>query len=351
VPKTNVRTYAILLGAVLAVAPAAQAQYSLNERLLDAARYGQAESIERLLAHGADINTQDETGQTPLMAAIAQTGSKLFGGNPKKYVATIDALLAHNPNLEVKDRQGQTALFHAVLEPNEKVIASLVLRLVDKGAKLDVADGDGATALIELARTARAKSPEVAKLLLEHDARLDAKDLDGKTALDYANHTGPSALVDEIEKVNRERKLLGTVEHSTPEEQLKIYVEAVKRDPENQFARNRVLQTVLVMKTPPEVPEDVRKLLIEARITLKREKKAKAMQPALELLRKAEVLAPWWEEPYYDLALALQRCEKFDEAIAQMNFYLTLRPHDFDAGKVRARLVNQALGKKIEAAQ
>jgi hypothetical protein len=59
----------------------------------------------------------------------------------------------------------------------------IVKLLVEKGAKLDIKNKDGDTALIDASSTG---GTEIVKLLVEKGAKLDIKNKDGKTALDLA---------------------------------------------------------------------------------------------------------------------------------------------------------------------
>lgn len=58
--------------------------------------------ITRLVTMGADINSTNEQGMTPLMI-VARNG----------YIESFEAVLAANPNLELADNGGWTALTHA----------------------------------------------------------------------------------------------------------------------------------------------------------------------------------------------------------------------------------------------
>lgn len=60
--------------------------------------------IEKLLEKGADVNIQNTSGLTALMAAYDRDGT----------AESIDMLLAANPNLEVEDINKETVLFHVI---------------------------------------------------------------------------------------------------------------------------------------------------------------------------------------------------------------------------------------------
>ena len=79
-----------------------------------------------MLEFGADIETRDEVGRTPLMIAEDNCVAKL--------------LIEAGANLDARDNQNKTALMMA--ESTERA-----MMLIDAGADIDIVDKDGNTAL------------------------------------------------------------------------------------------------------------------------------------------------------------------------------------------------------------
>ena len=75
---------------------------SLGKGLLNAAAQGDTETLTALLDNEVVIDTQDSTGLTPLM--LASKGGHLM---------CIDSLLMKSADLNIQDQSGQTALMHA----------------------------------------------------------------------------------------------------------------------------------------------------------------------------------------------------------------------------------------------
>lgn len=112
--------------------------------LIEAASNGYAEIVQYLIAAGADVNAVGR-GLTPLMAACV-SGGIAFGSAGDK-AKTIRILLENGANVNVRDdswrQTGRTPLMYAVMQGD----AALVQILLGKGARLDLKNKDGHTAL------------------------------------------------------------------------------------------------------------------------------------------------------------------------------------------------------------
>jgi ankyrin repeat protein len=161
--------------------------------LLRAAQTFDNEVIAALLEHGALVDLPNASGVTPFMAAAGigtRTGAGVLGpGTPDNVVAlsleTMEVLRKAGADVNARitdttsltgriartntltDRQGQTTLFHAA----EAGRTQVVKYLLEHGAKVDVVDGKGKTA-INLAEGNRGggegRSKEIVALLQSH---------------------------------------------------------------------------------------------------------------------------------------------------------------------------------------
>jgi serine/threonine-protein phosphatase 6 regulatory ankyrin repeat subunit B len=89
------------------------------------------ERVEKLLARGADVNLQDNDGDTALHGA-AESGN----------VEIVRLLLSKDAKLDVKNKQGGTPLMWAAARGNEEAAALLLSQSADPSLK----DNDGITA-------------------------------------------------------------------------------------------------------------------------------------------------------------------------------------------------------------
>jgi ankyrin repeat protein len=115
--------------------------------LLRAAKAGDAEAMQALLAKGADPKLATRFGITPLMAA-AGLGTKEEDSTGRKKteaeaIASVKLCLAAGVDVNAADLQGDTALHGAAQKGYDQVVQFLV----DHGAKLDVKDKRGHTPL------------------------------------------------------------------------------------------------------------------------------------------------------------------------------------------------------------
>lgn len=163
-------------------------------RALDAAaKYGRVSAIQRLLRAGAPVNQPDANDHqfTPLMIACMEN-----------QLEAARTLLAAGANVNAQDDDGTTVLHWAVFaarpdelhlyrelgQPHDTVYrpqqhAPLVELLLARGAKLEVADAAGNTALHQAAMMdARA----AALVLIAAGANRAARNREGKTAYELA---------------------------------------------------------------------------------------------------------------------------------------------------------------------
>ena len=133
--------------------------------------------VKLLLEIGAELETKDDNGQTPLSYAA---------GNGHEVVVKL--LLEKGAELDTKSKYGQTPLSWAAGNGHEAVVKLLL----EKGTELETKDGYGQTPLSYASGNGH---EAVVKLLLEKGAELETKDGYGQTPLSYASGNGHEAVV------------------------------------------------------------------------------------------------------------------------------------------------------------
>jgi ankyrin repeat protein len=151
--------------------------------------------LQWLLEKGAEIESRDNDGQTPLSSAA-------FLGHE----ATVQLLLKKGADIESKDKYGQTPLSRAAMRGHEAVVQLLL----EKGADVESRDNDGQTPLSRAAKNVK---------LLAKDG-VDSPDNNGKIPLSVAavNTKSYNALQDYqmqlmlLEQQNKKRLMMARQE-------------------------------------------------------------------------------------------------------------------------------------------
>jgi cytohesin len=181
--------------------------------LLIAARSGQKEIVELLLAHKADANERDKSANTALIAAAAQghvdvvqillaSGADVNATNVVGWSALHAAvdnievtkvLLAQKADVNARTTLGWTPLHYASQDGDEKVVRALVAGKAD----IDAKNLDGQTPLV--VAVAWGKSA-VVKTLLEAGANVEIKDNNCRTPLLWASLNRNTEIVESLLK-------------------------------------------------------------------------------------------------------------------------------------------------------
>ena len=130
------------------------------------------ETVRLLLRLGADVNTADHHGRTPLMVAAEKQSANLVK-------LLLDA--GARASINATDREGRTALMTFLRYGN--LAADVAEVLLAAGANVNRTDKDGLTALMYAAQS---RATTVAEVLLKSRAEVNVKDNKGMTPLMYA---------------------------------------------------------------------------------------------------------------------------------------------------------------------
>jgi hypothetical protein len=143
-----------------------------------------------LLQYGVDINTMDDSSQTPLMLTLTRLNLRYdIGGDApmppwEPYVQLLvesgaNVNLAYKEDPDWLNQEGQTPLHKAAYIGDEK----LVVLLLAHGADVNARDTGGGTPLMDAARHGHAEAVEA---LLKGGTDVHMHDSEGHTALFYA---------------------------------------------------------------------------------------------------------------------------------------------------------------------
>ena len=183
----------------------------MDERLIIAAAAGDLDGIAAALAGGADVDARDATGRTPLMVATEARQTEAFRvllasgadvdlqddklDNPFLYTGAeglLDILmLAHEAGADptITNRYGGVALIPAAERGHVEIVRYL---LTETDVDVDHVNRLGWTALLEaiLLSDGGPAHQAIVALLIEHGADVDLADGDGVRPLAHARARG-----------------------------------------------------------------------------------------------------------------------------------------------------------------
>lgn len=145
--------------------------------LWKAASSGDLKRVESLISNGADVNSKNEDGLTPLHVAAV-----------RGQLAVVDFLINNGADVNTKTKDGKTLLHHVAREGHFEVVALLI----DSGSDLNAKDVAGRT---PLNCAMRWRKYDIAMLLINRGADVNTKDGTGITPLHYASSSGDNNLV------------------------------------------------------------------------------------------------------------------------------------------------------------
>jgi uncharacterized protein len=182
--------------------------------LLAAAASGDADRAAAALAAGADVETRDDRGRTPLLVAVTRDRLDVarlllhHGADPDALddrhdtpwlvtgvtgsVPMAELLLRHDPDLTIRNRYGGVSIIPA----SERGHVDYVRRVAGTSIDVNHVNDLGWTALLEAIILGDGSRPyvEIVDILLDHGADPDLADADGVTPLEHARARGHDAI-------------------------------------------------------------------------------------------------------------------------------------------------------------
>lgn len=125
-----------------------QEQNKLSAELIKAAKKGDTQAAEELIAKGADMNAKDNDGHTVLMGAAVRGNTKI-----------AELLIANGADVNARNNSDDTALMLAALNGHTETAEMLI----NKGADLDARNNRSDTALTWAALQGYTKTAEMLK--------------------------------------------------------------------------------------------------------------------------------------------------------------------------------------------
>ncbi|MGB9080662.1 MAG: ankyrin repeat domain-containing protein [Desulfuromonadaceae bacterium] len=352
------------------LALAASAYAADDSPLVAAVRKGDKAAVEALLAKGADVNARNTKGETPLHVAgyhgqkdVAEllltkgadvNAKDAFGKTPLHSAAiegkdVAELLLTKGVDVNAKDESGGTPL-HLAAFFGRKDVAELLLT---KGADVNAKDAYGGTPLHVAAAQGQ---KDVAELLLTKGADVNAKDKFGKTPLLRSESQGRKDVAELLGEYMLKQA------RANPRAALVQLTTQFKDNPNDgdtrldhgynrRASRSLIIKLASELKPAPAIPEEARKHFVEGTAIVKAAKNPAQQALAAQSFTEALKIAPWWGDAYYNLGVAQELAEKYDEAEQAFNFYLLSNPSETEKREVQDRIYGLSAKRKLSGAK
>ena len=142
---------------------------------------------------------------------------------------------------------------------------------------------------------------------------------------------------------------MSTLQAETPQDTLNQYISDLQKNPSDYALREKIIKHVQTMKPSPPIPEEARRYFIEGNALLKAAKEQKGYGLALDSYRQCLLIAPWWEEAYFNYAVALDLANQFDEAVNALKLYIATNPGEGESRKAQDKIYEIGAKKKLAA--
>lgn len=121
----------------------------------------------------------------------------------------------------------------------------------------------------------------------------------------------------------------------TPQEILDQYVTELQKNPNDYALREKIIRHVQTMKPSPAIPAEAKRPFVKG-ITFQKEATSPSdFELAIKYYKEALLLAPWWSDAIYNLALAQESAGKYNEAMQNLKLYLLTKPKDADEAETK----------------
>lgn len=106
--------------------------------------------------------------------------------------------------------------------------------------------------------------------------------------------------------------------------------EQLQKTPTDNALREKAIALAAELKPAPAVPEEARRAFIRGNTAFASAKDPAGFSRAIERFEEASALAPWWADPYFNLAKACEGAQDFDCALRALKYYRAMATTEAD---------------------
>ncbi len=108
----------------------------------------------------------------------------------------------------------------------------------------------------------------------------------------------------------------------SPREELQQMVQQLQKTPNDSALREQIIKLSANIKPALTIPEDARRAFVRGNATMGEAKIPEEYARAVQLYNEALLIAPWWGDPYFNLAKAHELRQEYDSAILGLKLFL-----------------------------
>lgn len=121
----------------------------------------------------------------------------------------------------------------------------------------------------------------------------------------------------------------------SPREQLSQMVEQLQKSPNDNILRENIIHLAQTLKPAPAIPEEARRVFVRGNTAFSEAKVPDDYARAIQRYEEALVIAPWWGDPYFNLAKALELRQEYSRAIQSLKLFMLTGPSAEDVRKAQ----------------
>jgi hypothetical protein len=142
---------------------------------------------------------------------------------------------------------------------------------------------------------------------------------------------------------------MSTVLAQSQKDTLNQYIADLRKNPNDNALREKIIRHVQGMQQKPAIPEEARRHFIKAVTMQKEAKDTKEFESAANSYHQALLIAPWWPEAYYNLSIALEQSGQFDGVMKALRLYIMTNPAPADARAAQDKIYEIEAKKEMAA--
>ena len=119
---------------------------------------------------------------------------------------------------------------------------------------------------------------------------------------------------------------------------LKQYTDELKKNPDDNALREKIIKLALSIKPSPSIPEEAERSVVRGAAFFQKATDANGYKKAIAEFEAATNSAPWLAVAYYNLGVAQEKAGLYAEALQSLKFYLMAAPDAKNARDVKNKI-------------